>query len=448
MTVHTSSERKHLAMIVGSLMLVLVLALAVGYQTVAAQSTAVSVTIDIDGLEDLGAGWVYEGWLIENGVPVSAGRFTVDGAGEPSETMFTVMVADSADVSTYVLTIEPDPDPDPMPSATHLLAGDFSGDEANITVGHGAALGDDFTSSTGDFILAAPSSSGSDGATYKNGIWWLDPAGPNPSLNLPTLPAGWAYEGWVVGMSGPVSTGTFTDVAAADSDGGGPAAGPNPTPPFPGQDFINPMTDLTAGYAAVISIEPDPDNSPDPFTLKPLVDGLIDDDGGGVLQAMANNAAASSPTGVVMLFPAGPPTAVEVADLTATVNADGSVNIDWSTASEVGNAGFNVYRSVSADAVGEAINGNLIGSTASAGSGASYQYVDAPGSGVFYYRIEAVDFDGSTSLHGPVEAVTQAPTSTSLTQFDGNNATILPLLVVTLAIAVLVTAVLIRRRNV
>lgn len=429
MFVYKSSDRKRLSAIVGSLLLVLVLALAVGHQPAAAQSEVVSVSIDIDGLEDLGPGWAYEGWLIENGSPVSAGRFTVDGAGNPSETMFTVAVGNSADVSTYVLTIEPEPDPDPLPSATHLLAGDFTGDQADITVGHPAALGDDFTSSSGSFILAAPSSSGSDGATYKNGIWWLDPAGPSAALNLPTLPTGWSYEGWVVGMSGPVSTGTFIDVAAADSDGGGPAAGPNPTPPFPGQDFINPMTDLTTGYAAVISIEPDPDNSPGPFTLKPLVDSLIEDDGGGVLQMMANNAAASSPTGTVMIAPAEPPTAVEMASLNVTVDADGSVHVIWSTAAEVGNTGFNIYRSVSVDEIGVTINSNLVASTATAGSGANYEYIDAPGSGVFYYYVEAVDFDGSTSLYGPVEAIVQAPTSASLTQFGGSNSAVLPLLV-------------------
>ncbi|MCO5195224.1 MAG: hypothetical protein M9930_18335 [Anaerolineae bacterium] len=250
----------------------------------------------------------------------------------------------------------------------------------------------------------------------------------------------------VVGMSGPVSTGTFIDVAAADSDGGGPAAGPNPTPPFPGQDFINPMTDLTTGYAAVISIEPDPDNSPGPFTLKPLVDSLIEDDGGSVLQMMANNAAASSPTGTVMIASAEPPTAVEMASLNVTVDADGSVHVIWSTAAEVGNTGFNIYRSVSVDEIGVTINSNLVASTATAGSGANYEYIDAPGSGVFYYYVEAVDFDGSTSLYGPVEAIVQAPTSASLTQFGGSNSAVLPLLVTVLALAVLVTGALIYRR--
>ena len=57
----------------------------------------------------------------------------------------------------------------------------------------------------------------------------------------------------------------------ADSDLGGPTAGPNSTPPFPGQDFINPARILNNGnYRVVISIEPVPDFDPAPFTLKIL----------------------------------------------------------------------------------------------------------------------------------------------------------------------------------
>ena len=103
---------------------------------------------------------------------------------------------------------------------------------------------------------------------YASGIWWLDPAaGPGASLVLPALPAGWIYEGWVVGPEGPVSTGRFTQVMGADSDAGGPTAGPRSTPPFPGQDFIMPPVSLI-GYQAVVSIEPDPDDSPGPFTFE------------------------------------------------------------------------------------------------------------------------------------------------------------------------------------
>ncbi len=43
---------------------------------------------------------------------------------------------------------------------------------------------------------------------------------------------------------------------------------------------------------AVISVEPEPDNSMGPFTLKPLMDRVIDDIGEGVLQPMSRNPAA------------------------------------------------------------------------------------------------------------------------------------------------------------
>ena len=52
------------------------------------------------------------------------------------------------------------------------------------------------------------------------------------------------------------------------------------------------------GGAAVISIEPEPDNSPGPFTLKPLVDMMIEDDMGQHMQQMMENHAGSFPTGM------------------------------------------------------------------------------------------------------------------------------------------------------
>jgi len=251
------------------------------------------------GLEPLGPGFVYEGWLIVDGAPVSAGRFMIGADGEPSRSSFAIQVSDISAVSTYVLTIEPNPDADPGPSPVHVLAGDFSGGDAMLAAGHGAALGDDFSSAAGSYILAAPS--GGDDADDVNGIWWLDPdAGPGPALDLPALPAGWVYEGWVVGPSGPMSTGRFLMTSGADSDAGGITSGPYATPPFPGQDLINPPTDLTDGWAAVISVEPEPDDSSHPFAFKPLVDGSIDDVGGHALQDMGNNAD-TFPTAMVSL---------------------------------------------------------------------------------------------------------------------------------------------------
>lgn len=94
---------------------------------------------------------------------------------------------------------------------------------------------------------------------------------------LPTLPTGWVYEGWVVGDAGPISTGTFTEFNAVDS--GNPYSGTenNAGPPIPGEDFLlNAPAGETfpldiRGRTVVISLEPNPDNSPAPFSLKPLV---------------------------------------------------------------------------------------------------------------------------------------------------------------------------------
>ncbi|NIR35444.1 MAG: hypothetical protein GWN07_21225 [Actinobacteria bacterium] len=164
-----------------------------------------------------------------------------------------------------------------------------------------AALGDDFTSATGQFVLTTPSTTASD--DDNQGIWWLVPPTPDTGLSLPTLPAGWAYEGWVVGPSGPVTTGRFTDPAAADSDLAGPTAGTDSDgPAFPGQDFITPPVDLTTEHMAVISVEPEPDNDPAPFQIKPL-GGAIGTDLAPTPQSHTNIAADNNPSGTATFDP-------------------------------------------------------------------------------------------------------------------------------------------------
>jgi hypothetical protein len=244
-----------------------------------------TLQVAVSNLSPLGPDFDYEGWFIVNGQPVSTGRFDIDAQGNAMPSTFQVLASDAANATKFVVSIEPYPDPDPAPAASKIVAGDFMNGTADAGIGDAAALGDDFQTASGQYILNTPTSATTQ--DYDQGIWWLDPAGPSASLNLPMLPSGWVYEGWVVGPSGPVSTGTFTDPAAADSDGAGPAAGPEPAPPFPGQDYITSPVQLP-GYDAVISVEPDPDNGPEPFSFKPLVDD-IDDAGIGVLQPMTNN---------------------------------------------------------------------------------------------------------------------------------------------------------------
>jgi len=259
-----------------------------------------NLTLNFSGLENLGDQATYEGWLIVDGNAVSTGTFDVDDSGALSQTAFTVDQDDLDNAATFVLTIEPVSDNDPAPSDVHILAGDFNGTSAALTVDHGAALANDFTSAAGGYILATPTDM--DDTNERSGVWWLDPSlGPGAALNLPTLPAGWAYEGWAVVDGTPVSTGTFTDAAQADAAAA--YSGDQPGPPFPGEDFLqNAPNGLTfptdlAGKTVVISIEPVPDNSPAPFTLKPLVGPVPADAADHTFYQMNNNASATNPTG-------------------------------------------------------------------------------------------------------------------------------------------------------
>ena len=272
--------------------------------TLMASATAAlyDVALSFTGLEDLGDDYRYEGWLVNGNGAVTTGIFQAeaDGSFEGTFPRIDGKIGGEA-AETFVLTIEPYPDEDPSPAATHVYAGALAdmGTAAPITVDHSAALGSDFTSAAGNYFLAAPTGP----ADFSLGIWWL--GGDPPGYTLPTLPEGWAYEGWVVSdATGPVSTGRFTDPAGADSDGAGPAAGDEPGPAAPGQDFIDPPMDLTSGFTAVLSIEPEPDNSPAPFAFKPLVHDIVAMEEGAV-QMMDQNLD-SLGSGEVTLTPSAP----------------------------------------------------------------------------------------------------------------------------------------------
>jgi hypothetical protein len=248
------------------------------------------LNLNFENLSALGSDYAYEGWIIVDSAPHSTGIFTVSDDGSLSETGFMVEAEMLKNAAAFVLTIEPSPDTDPAPSAVHILAGDFDGENAQLVAGHPAALGNDFADAGGAFILGIPTSDSS-ADSYTSGIWFT-------SLDLPELPEGWIYEGWVAGTDGPITTGTFSAPKTVDTDGGGPTAGPKASPAFPGQDFLNPPVDLTSGFAAVISIEPVPDNSPAPFVFKPLVNMEIVDAGDHVDQLFTTNIA-SFPFGSV-----------------------------------------------------------------------------------------------------------------------------------------------------
>lgn len=259
------------------------------------------LNLNLTGLQDLGSDYAYEGWIMVDGAPKTTGIFTVDENGTPSTTTFELSEEDLEKATAFILTIEPSPDSDPAPSDVHILAGDFSADNAELTVSHGAALGTDFADATGKYIIATPTD-GMDN-NEESGVWFLDNSSGSAvaGLNIPTLPEGWAYEGWAVIDGTPVTTGTFTSASGADSAStfSGTAGGP----PYPGEDFIqNAPAGLSfptnlQGATIVISVEPVPDNSPEPFVLKPLVGMAAADAPVHSVLDMANNAVTTNPVG-------------------------------------------------------------------------------------------------------------------------------------------------------
>lgn len=265
--------------------------------------TTKTLTLNIDNLADVGDDATYEGWIIVNGAPKSTGTFDVDEDGNLSQSTFTLAIADLDAATDFVLSIEPVPDNDAAPSAIKILGGSFSGNDAEVSTDHGAALGDDFSSAMGDYILATPTTN--DMTDENSGIWFLHIGsnGPEVGLDLPTLPAGWKYEGWTVIGGSPVSSGTFSAVNTED-DAAPYSGSDNDPPPFPGEDYVEnapgstPFPTDLAGGVAVISIEPFPDNDPAPFQLKPLL-GMISATATDHTNYTMDNISAGFPSGTV-----------------------------------------------------------------------------------------------------------------------------------------------------
>jgi len=109
----------------------------------------------------------------------------------------------------------------------------------------------------------------------------------------------------------------------------------------------------------------------------------------------------------LVLRPAG---VVTIASFYAQGYAD-RVEVFWETASEIDNAGFNLYRDTSpTGSFGLKLNSVLIPSQVPPGSpfGASYQFTDSnvePGV-TYYYRLEAIDLQGHSQPHNELASAT------------------------------------------
>ncbi len=240
------------------------------------------LAITLQGLEPLLNGFHYEAWALVGGQPLPAGKFNLDAQGRLIDLNGAVLTGgtlqqtrDISSSSMIVLTIEPNGDRDDTPAATHVLAGPVQSGSASLSVTPAAALGNDFTTAAASFILATPTDNLD--TNERSGVWFLSLASGSPAagLTLPTLPAGWMYEGWAVVNGRPFTTGRFLNPRAADN--AAPYSGTIAGPPFPGEDYLrNAPSGVTfplelRGATIAITIEPEPDDSPAPFAFKPLL---------------------------------------------------------------------------------------------------------------------------------------------------------------------------------
>ena len=85
-----------------------------------------------------------------------------------------------------------------------------------------------------------------------------------------------------------------------------------------------------------------------------------------------------------------------------------AIQVNWGTAGEVNNLGFNLYRRELGRETHTQLNESLIPSASPGGQqGASYQFIDSgvmPGV-TYEYLLEDVDFRGLRTQHGPVVAM-------------------------------------------
>jgi hypothetical protein len=98
-------------------------------------------------------------------------------------------------------------------------------------------------------------------------------------------------------------------------------------------------------------------------------------------------------------------TVIDLSSFTAAPKAD-RVILEWTTESEIDNAGFNLYRATSENGEYIKINDSLITAKSSPTQGAAYEFIDKnvkPWKKA-YYKLEDIDLNGMSTFHGPVKA--------------------------------------------
>lgn len=96
-------------------------------------------------------------------------------------------------------------------------------------------------------------------------------------------------------------------------------------------------------------------------------------------------------------------TLIELAELTVKPG-NKKATLIWKTASEIDNAGFNIYRAESLDGDYVKINESLIIGSGSSTQGATYGFVDrnVQNRNTYFYKLQDIDLEGKSTFHGPI----------------------------------------------
>jgi hypothetical protein len=80
------------------------------------------------------------------------------------------------------------------------------------------------------------------------------------------------------------------------------------------------------------------------------------------------------------------------------------VTLNWTTGSETENLGYHIYRCLTIDGEYEKLTADMIEGAGSSRTTQAYEFVDqdVQEGATYFYKLEQVDFDGTTEVYGPI----------------------------------------------
>ncbi len=211
---------------------------------------AATLEVSATGLPAISGGARYEAFVERGRQSRLLGTLSFDSSGV-ARVELPRYVRNGDDIR---VTVEAAGDRDRRPSETTVLRGELSNGAANL------AFPIDLSAAGGEAVLVSPTDNRTNAGNDEAGVWY-------PALQLPSLPSGWKYEGWVRTQGVVVSTGRFADPAGPDS--GNPFSGTDANPPIPGEDLVR---NLPSGIAAPVNLADG--SSRVAITVEPDLDGI------------------------------------------------------------------------------------------------------------------------------------------------------------------------------